>query len=164
MRWSFGFRDDFWDYVELDRFSRLGFVEKVSLHLLSQQLKKRKKNTREGNAEINAAIIKLMRGLQILEFPPPGALIDLVAVQLGADKRARSEPRNRVSRDRAAMFLAENPNASDRAVARGANAAMEKVEYVVKPYPKLSHHSVKKWRADREFQQLVSTYRRWQRN
>jgi hypothetical protein len=58
------------------------------------------------------------------------------------------------------MFLAENPKAPDRAIARGTNAAVKKIDWVAKPSPKVSHHSVRKWRTEKEFQQLVSEYRR----
>lgn len=158
MNWPFGFGSEFFDDAELSQWERFGMVERVALHFLNKQVNR--KGTKEGDAEVNEAIVRLLRGMQLIELPPPGALIDLIGVQLGVDKRSRSAPRNEVSRDRAAMFLAENPNASDRAVARGANAAVEKIEWVVKPYPKLSHHSVKKWRTEPEFQQLVSEYRR----
>ena len=97
--------------------------------------------------------------MQLIELPPPGALIDLISVQLGADKRSRSLPRS-FAKDQAAMVLAENPNASDRAVARGANAALEKIEWMPKPFPKLSHHSVKKWRTEPDFDDLVFQYLR----
>lgn len=160
MNWPFGFWSDFFDDAELSQWERFGMVDKVSLHLLSKQLYKRKARTTEGDAEVNAAIIRLLRGMQLIELPPPGALIDLISVQLGADKQSRSAPRRWVAKEQAAMFLAENPNASDRAVARGANAAMEKIDWLVKPFPKVSHHSIKKWRIEKEFQQLMSEYRR----
>ena len=158
MRWPFGFGTDFFDDEELSQWERFGMVDRVALHFLKKQLEKKRKGTKEGDAEVNAAIVRLLRGLQLIELPPPGALIDLISVQLGADKRSRSLPRS-IAKDQAGMVLAENPNAADRAVARGANAALEKIEWMLKPFPKLSPHSVKKWRTEPEFQQLVYQYR-----
>ena len=157
MRWPFGFESDFFDDLELSQWERFVMVDRVALHFLKKQLEKKGNGTKEGDAEVNAAIVRLLRGLQLIELPPPGALIDLISVQLGADKRSRSLPKS-IAKDQAAMFLAENPNASDRAVARGANAALEKIEWVVKPFPKLSPHSVKKWKTEPDFDDLVFQY------
>lgn len=159
MRWPFGFGSDFFDDAELSQWERFVMVDRVALHFLKEQLDKKRKGTKEGDAEVNAAIIRLLRGMQLIELPPPGILIELIELQLGVDKRSRSAPRSWVAKEQAAMFLAENPNSSDRAIARGANAAMEKIEWLIKPFPKLSHHSVKKWRTEPEFQQLVSERR-----
>lgn len=157
MNWPFGFESDFFDDLELSQWERFVMVDRVALHFLKKQLEKKRKGTKEGDAKVNAAIVRLLRGLQLIELPPPGALIDLISVQLGADKRSRSLPKS-IAKDQAAMFLAENPNARDRAVARGANAALEKISWVVKPFPKLSHHSVKKWRTEPDFDDLVFQY------
>ena len=157
MSWPFGFESDFFDDLELSQWERFVMVDRVALHFLKKQLEKKGNGTKEGDAEVNAAIVRLLRGLQLIELPPPGALIDLISVQLGADKRSRSLPKS-IAKDQAAMFLAENPNASDRAVARGANAALEKIEWVVKPFPKLSPHSVKKWKTEPDFDDLVFQY------
>lgn len=132
-------------------------VESIALHFYKMRLEST--GTNEGNAELNRAIVILLRGMQRIGLPLPYMLIELISVQLGAHKRSRTLPRS-FAKDEAAMFLAENPNASDRAVARGANAAIGKIEWLVNPVPKLSDHSVKKWRKEKEFQQLVSEYRR----
>ena len=144
-------------------------------HLVSREaVHLERKDAKKGDAQINRTIVRLLWNVHLAGMPPPSALITLIQAVLGTNKRARSLPRS-IGKKQAAMFLAENPNASNRAVARGANAKLEEIkrfygkettahnplkEWIDKPLPKLSDHSVKKWRTEPEFQQLVSEDRR----
>ena len=164
------------DYLYDEKLSQNELYHLVSREAVHfEQLAIKRKGTKEGDAQINRAIVRLLWNVHLVGMPPPGALVELIELQLGTFKRSRSLPRS-IGKEQAAWFLAKNPNAPDRAVARGANAQLEELkqlwsgkgnegrtpfkEWANKPLPKVSDHSVKKWREEKKFQQLVSEYRK----
>ena len=119
---------------------RLDGMKKRLQWLLDWLCHPNRQGSREHFAEINREVVDSLRTCQALDCAPPDELIRLVAQQLYVKGKPRSDSKDPGKKIKAADFIAANPAASDRKVARLAG---------------VSHHSIKNWRKDSGFQQNI---------
>lgn len=138
--------DDFWRLTGVDAETRRAYVAHTSkkLHGLLRARQPGTHGYRENYAQINLWVVRNLQACQALNCSPPNELINLIAHQLQVGKRPRTDPVDRGKKADAARYLALNPSASRREIARAA---------------RVSHNSVTKWLNDPKFSKMAQNYR-----
>lgn len=138
--------DDFWRLTGVDAETRRAYLAHTSkkLHGLLRARQPGTHGYREDYAQINRWAVRSLQVCQALNCSPPNELINLIAHQLQVGKRGRTDPVDRGKKAKAAHYLAVNPSASRREIARAA---------------RVSHNSVTKWLNDPKFSKMAQNYR-----
>jgi hypothetical protein len=134
---------DFWDLTGAGVESRLERMRWGSQGLYNWLGPNRPKESREGWAEINRAIIEALGVCRVLDSPPPDELIQLIAHQLKVEGTPRKEKADRKKKSEAAKYIALHPAASDREVGRQSG---------------LPHQTIGRWRRDDEFRKWIDQW------